>query len=406
MRIKNKQTSESIGLALVFQSLLLAFYADIKAINWGLTYGNYFEDGTMSILYPLIFAGVIISWFLNKKTEKSINKWSVTIFLFLILFYILTYQFVGEPRVRIELFISLTLLALIIPHVVRINPQITLKAAMLFPAFSVFKLRQTFFFALSWQDSISMDSSYAYLIPISATIVYLRCYFKNEPLAQKTITIFLAIINFIFFTQLLQYGSRGPLTCILLLIAFLWVTEVNDKGLSFKRWKLGVATIAIVIIAITFLGTMKQLDNVLTENDANFRFVNKMMDLAAENNLSNGRDKLNQITLDGILERPILGHGLDRYEANTGQIYPHNFILQILYDGGLFFFLLLIPIAVKKIFEKFKNADKNDYAIYSFLLFASVPGAFFSQDLWNLSILWLFFGSVISNQFVSNTKNG
>ena len=47
----------------------------------------------------------------------------------------------------------------------------------------------------------------------------------------------------------------------------------------------------------------------------------------------------------------------------------------------------------------------NEYAMYMTLFFASVPGALFSQDLWAIPILWMFFGLSVSKIFVAESKS-
>ena len=133
--------------------------------------------------------------------------------------------------------------------------------------------------------------------------------------------------------------------------------------------------------------------------------LEKIVRLSAEENLSNGRNNLQIIALNGFWDNFLFGNGLDRFDANTGLAYPHNFVVQILYDGGLLLFcVLLFPIVTKTILN-YKKCSYNRYVVQSFLLFSSVPYAFFSQDLWENAVFWLFVGSLFSSTFVNSNNN-
>ena len=112
--------------------------------------------------------------------------------------------------------------------------------------------------------------------------------------------------------------------------------------------------------------------------------------------LSNGRDAIDIIAWDGIFESPFLGYGTAQFENNTGFVYPHNFILQFLYDGGLLLtFVVLFPI-VRTVIQKIKKVNSQEYICLIFLFFCSVPGSLLSGDLWESGMLWMFFGFVLS----------
>ena len=55
----------------------------------------------------------------------------------------------------------------------------------------------------------------------------------------------------------------------------------------------------------------------------------------------------------------------------------------------------MIPIIVA-INRKIRVLQLDNIACLLFFAFASVPGALFSGDLWQSSMLWMFFGYVLS----------
>ena len=60
--------------------------------------------------------------------------------------------------------------------------------------------------------------------------------------------------------------------------------------------------------------------------------IDKNMRMIAEGDMSNGRDYIEGIALHKIAESPIFGYGLDQFENNTGMVYPHNFVLQMVFQ--------------------------------------------------------------------------
>jgi O-antigen ligase len=119
-----------------------------------------------------------------------------------------------------------------------------------------------------------------------------------------------------------------------------------------------------------------------------------------ENDVTSGRDVIFKLTTLAISQNPLLGYGIDQFENNTGIVYPHNFILQLLYDGGLVLTFLVIFPVIRGIVKLFKTCSYNEFIVFVALFFASVPGGLLSGDLWTMVTLWVFFGAVFSKQFV------
>lgn len=402
MTININKNSEKIPVIVVVQSFLVAVFADIKTLNYALTYGGFVGDGIMSLLYPSIIVMIIISVFFSKNSIKcKFNKWSIFIPLYIFFFYFYTKIFIGDPHVSILLFITFVIAAFFVMHFTYVNTQIVLKIIMILPFFSVFKLDKIFVSSFSWLDAISMDCSYSYLVPTAANIVYMLFYFKNERLIHRIITIVFTGINVIILSKILLYGSRGPILCLTLLLFFLWLSKVDEFGFTIKKRKILFVLVLLFCMTIMLNEFIYLVDSLLESFGLKIRAITKIMELSAEDNISNGRSEIIEVAMHNIWERPFFGWGLDRFQYNTGIPYPHNFIIQIFYDGGILLFVVLSPI-IYKTKKKFLRCNKEEYILLSFLLFSSVPAAFFSQDLWKNTLLWMFFGSVITNSFILN----
>lgn len=383
---------------ILLMSVLLGFFADIKCVNAFLVAINpSFEGTVMSILYAITVSLLLIVG-MQSGFKKSINSKTLLIPIYCLILYIITI-FLGEkPRVAFVFFCVFTLASFFIPLFIKIDVRLFLKATMFFSIFSLLKIREIFVFTYDYNEVISMGSSYAYLIPVLATIVYMAYYFKEEKGFQKILTVFLTICNSVFLFYLFAYGSRGPIISIALFAFFFFVIKKNtNKGVTFSTKSIVFGLITIILLFVLFVPAIQWLMSI----GVNSYSLQKILFLFEEGDISNGRNSLAQLAWDGFAESPLWGHGMDLFgNRYSDASYPHNFILQILYDGGIiFFFILLVPFFTR-IKIVLTNCDYNTFVIFLFLFCVSVPGALFSGDLWENNLLWLFFGFLFSNNIV------
>lgn len=389
-------------------SLLVAFFVDIKCINWILSYGFFSGESYsfMDILYPAtVFLIFFISLFGNRR-KKRYSFAAIFLIIYLVLFYFITQLFVGVPRVSIPFFLVFTLCSIFIPQISVIDGRLFSKAIMFFPFFGIFRTHQVFLMSFQYvQAGIVMETSYSFLPPIIANIVYLFIYYKQETRTDKLITIILTIINSYYFLQLFTFGSRGPLFAVISVIIFLYIVKPNIRGVKINYRKLSTVTLITVPLIMSIGYLFVKISDIFSDFGIESYAINKIIALNSEGDVSNGRNSLLALSFDGFLDSPLLGNGLDQFYKNTGNFYPHNFIVQTLYDGGLvLFFVLLIPI-INGIRKFYKTCMIDGYSAISILLFIFVPYAMFSQDMWEISGLWVFFGAVLSKNFIFEEQN-
>jgi len=97
------------------------------------------------------------------------------------------------------------------------------------------------------------------------------------------------------------------------------------------------------------------------------------------------------VVLSAFWELPIFGHGISSIFYNSGGqiIYPHNMLLQIVYDGGLLMGLVFIYILIGFIRNCVKSQDDQSKLLL-FLGTITIPKMLFSSDMWtNLSFFIL-----------------
>ena len=89
MKLKNRD----VALSTIIMSILVAFYIDVKCINWTVVYGflSGSEGGLMSLLYPAVVAAIFFVYvFSNIKKNVTFSKESIFLSIYLIFFFFIT----------------------------------------------------------------------------------------------------------------------------------------------------------------------------------------------------------------------------------------------------------------------------------------------------------------------------
>ena len=88
----------------------------------------------------------------------------------------------------------------------------------------------------------------------------------------------------------------------------------------------------------------------------------------------------------------------------TGESWPHNIFVQLLFEGGILLGFYPILLLLKKIVSIInQNYIKNQYVLMIFLLIMIIPRFLFSNDIWLIPYVWLFFGYSL-NDFNNKEK--
>ena len=201
-----------------------------------------------------------------------------------------------------------------------------------------------------------------------------------------------------------MFGSRGPILCVLLLILSFFIIQIDDKGkIAMRKGRTSIILICLVLITLSFTAILQTLKDFFATFDISLNVVDKFLRLSESGDMTNGREVISSKSWEGISNSPLLGNGTSQFLNNTGMVYPHNFILQLLYDGGIILTsFVIVPIARMLIF-KIKTVSESEFICLLFMFFASVPCSLFSGDLWNAGTLWMFFGFVLAKNSIVKT---
>lgn len=388
----------------ILHSLLVALFMDIKCLNRILSSSDSEEEGGfMGLLYMGIICILFITGLFNKN-KRNIGLYPKFILLYIVASYYITVSLGGKPYSELQHIAVFTICSFLLPFFATIDVKLTIKAMMIFPVIGVFKISQIFRFVTDYNEWISMGLSYSFYVPIVATVIYLVCFYRNETRRQKRIMLLVTFVDLLYLFEVFKYGSRGPIVLLLMLVFFLIYIPKNKmkKGVVVKEGWLILFVFLGLLLFFNYEIFFLSLNSLLKIIGVHSHIIDKFIQLTAANDISNGRDIIYDLTLDGILNSPIIGNGFDLFDFNTGYLYPHNFILQMLYDGGIVLCLLILFPAIKNVLAIFKECNIYEYSLLCLLIFAGAGTGLFSGNLWRISLLWLFFGFTFSKSFIAN----
>lgn len=398
----NDTIIQKVPVSVTIMSIVTALFIDSKLINDILVaYG--LPEGIMAYIYIGIVALVINCCALwSKTTRPSKNLKVFVLAIFLLSFFAITQSLVGEPRVSFLLFGVFTIAALIIPSLISVDVRTLIKTILIIPLLGLPVIDKIFLFVADWNEWISLGTSYNVIPPILAAVTYLLLYYKTDNKWQKLFTVIVILGNSVYMVKLLLFGSRGPVLAILGLVFFLIITTYDNNHIRINKSRistvivLGICSFLLIMFSPQIIGMAVEKSGL-----GSTHAIEKFISLSQEDDVSNGRTPLFNMAVKGILDSPLWGNGLDQFDNNhPGEDYPHNSILQILYDGGLLlFFVVIIPLLSRYI-TKLKRCTYDEYGFMFFIFFAGIWGSFFTGDLWEIPLLWLAIGSMFSKTFI------
>lgn len=382
----------------VLASLLLAFFADTKVLNIILLAAYPSLSGVMSGMYAAVVLCLFILGFVYQNGNIfHLPKIYLIICIICILWYMATDLFIGTPSVSVPFFCIFTIAAFLIPGIICIDVRVFLLSLLVMPSIGVFYMNKIFLTSILEEGVLSMGMSYSILVPVLANLVYLKYFYMKEKLLFKIFMLPFTAINLYYLVQMTMFGSRGPVLCVILLIISFFVFRMDD-GVNVKihKGRVVLIIVGIIISALLFVPLLQLMSDLLANYDIHVNFIDKFLRMDNTGDMSNGRDSISLLAINGFLDSPFCGNGLAQFENNTKEVYPHNFILQFLYDGGILLTALVVIPVVKSIVSKSKSISASEAICLIFLFFASVPGSLFSGDLWKAELLWMFFGFILS----------
>ena len=236
--------------------------------------------------------------------------------------------------------------------------------------------------------SIDMGKSFAMFPVFLAGIIHFFFFRRKGKLFDK---ICYAADAF-FMLEIILKGNRGIALAAIITLFALYIKNWG-KGKQNRRitFRLVIVMAAAILIYMNFYQILEWLRHFLDSMDMRAEFIDKTLRLKERNDVSNGRKEINEFTINAINQSPFWGHGISTilYNSNGRIIYPHNFILQLFYDGGLLLAVPVFKILYTAMGEALNGENHNRSIFLLYMLLICVPKMLFSTDMWTNAPFWL-----------------
>ena len=194
-------------------------------------------------------------------------------------------------------------------------------------------------------------------------------------------------------------ANRGAALALLFTAFLIAICKYDERDIKITSSWVNILVISIITVVIFIIinNVIFFLDIALNIFEKLFNKVPsvilKMKMYAAEDNIMNGRLEIYKYTWQEIKRSPLYGHGMVTFynHTNGGDVYPHNFILQHLYEGGILFAIVPAFLSGKLLYEVLigKITDKHEFALAAMLVCQCIPKLLISTDAWFNTILWM-----------------
>ena len=386
MKISRKQLN-SLAVSLLLSTDALCYALPALGI------GTFYR--VMYIVETLALGIVIIGFLIGNKWSFDIgqHRLSIAYFLWISILYIISCFRVPDYSYSADLFLYCFAIGIFIIgldfDIKTVLTIMTVMSVLILPAYSGL-------FAYQWEslNQANMGTVYAILIWVIAGMCHFIYY---RDMWRKLCYVFY-IPSIVGLYGIIQFANRGAalsLITFLLLILFNRDSKnvnVTQKALLKKRIAIILAAVLGYVVVLNFNSLFMLLYGFLSKilNTMPSFFV-KMNKMIALNDISNGREPVYEAAIAGIKSSLLLGNGIESFPSYTAYSYPHNFILQLIYEGGILFCIIpvitIIWVCYKLLFSQIRN---KNYIAFLILLFVQViPRFLVSATIWKDKCFWL-----------------
>lgn len=378
----NQNAIQKINACMIAVILMTPIYIVFTRVSLGIS-SNQTTFAIMIIVLLLLFMNVILNY------KYQINFLILILLSMIIILYIITisnYIDIDYSILQLGFYVILPILLGCQKQHIELNLKYLIILSLPF-IFFIENMIQITNYGLNQSD---MYMNYGLAVSIIATIVHFSFFRKKASFIIKLGYLF----NLIYLLNLALTAVRGFWLLIICSVFFIMLYKFQQKAVSIKYYLILmvilISCLLCIIYADDILNVLIELTSSMNLDSA---FFIKMKRLLESGDVSNGRFEIYKSILDLWSDKPIFGYGFNSSSIITnGRIdYPHNYVIQLLFDGGIV--VAIIPILAtflgvyKLIKGNFYQMDETITAI--FLISLCIPQALLSGNIWKSAILWL-----------------
>lgn len=209
-------------------------------------------------------------------------------------------------------------------------------------------------------------------------------------------------------------ANRGVMLALVFCVFVLFIHRFDDSGFiktqnTKTTFILAISVLVVFVIVqnieLFFDGLQSVIKNVFGSVPS---AIIKMRSYINRDDIMNGRSEINEMLYSAIKESPIYGHGMNMFFPYSGKIYvyPHNFILQYLFEGGILFAFLPVALSVGALLKVLLGRIRNKeiYVVSAMLVCQCFPKLLLSSNAWTGTAIWMLIIYSANNLFFSRKR--
>ena len=349
------------------------------------------ESGANSIVLFIIFALIVFKISITRKVTYKVNSKTLVLLGLVIGLFILTKLFVGDRS--IVSFPQLLFYSIIPIWMVgsKFNIKRSMEYALIMSILTIRIVNQMFAIHYEANQQADLGRMYSMLIIIIIAIFHFKFY-RNKTSKLIWGTYIYAVYVLV---RAVMLANRGVFLAILITIFISVLYDFKEDGTMKRIGSKQFFIWSVTIVAFILIGTnMELVVNAVISLCVNMfgaapSFFIKMQRYIALGDITNNRNDVFGTAISGFLNSPIWGNGIGTFVSGK-YTYPHNFILQYLFEGGILFAALPIYLAIRILIVVLTGAekDKDKYVWQAMLVCQCFPKSLLSGDAWKFTILW------------------
>ena len=361
-------------------SVIFAFFISIWYVNR--LCGTLFNTGGM--VFSLAILGILLAIFYKTVVKVELSAFVLAFGLVVVLYYAITRQ-VAYTTVNMGKFLfyfcSVSVLAMYKCDTEKFLRYSSYISMLIWPFYEEYFVGEA-------SGYINMGLSYALLPLLFAPFFHFLFYRKEK---QFKLMYIIYIVSAFLLVKLMMNGTRGAVLSLIVAVGLIYIKGLNEKKVARYHLLRAVVVLILAIVAsVYFYEIVDWAHSFLESLGVNARFLDKIIALDEQGDVSNGRWGLFEYTLSEIKNKPILGHGIASMAYYGGKhSYAHNFLLQLMYDGGLVMTVPIIFFLWKAVYYVFCGEERDEVIFSLFMISITIPRALFSGDVWENACFWL-----------------
>lgn len=298
----------------------------------------------------------------------------------------------------------------------RIDPEKILRYSLYLSLISIPVTDDIFVIQYEKYSQSYMGNVFSILPTVIIAMIHFAMYRKNSNIVIKIAYVY----NLYVLVKIMLYANRGAVACVLFCLLVLMLnTYENEKRVKLKTKKAMLFFVLFIVLIVVLVNLLPILEaaSAFLEDIFGFvpSFISKMIKYLRDGDVTDGRIDINNFTIEAIKDKPLFGHGIETFEkyalvnASKSWPYPHQYILQYLFEGGIVFSFIPIWLSLSLTVKVVVTGitEKREFALCCTLVCLCIPKLLLSTDVWDSTAIWMLITySLIYTIKQSRNNNG